>query len=68
MSGATLHDKLWDAHVVRAGPDGTALIRIDRHLVCGLDGMAATLTHGDEIAAHEAWLDAERRWRRPARA
>jgi 3-isopropylmalate/(R)-2-methylmalate dehydratase large subunit len=29
----TLYDKLWDAHVVQAEPDGTALIYIDRHLV-----------------------------------
>ena len=33
MSGITLYDKLWDAHVVRAESDGTALIYIDRHLV-----------------------------------
>ncbi|MFM8557378.1 MAG: 3-isopropylmalate dehydratase large subunit [Betaproteobacteria bacterium] len=29
----TLYDKLWDAHVVRAESDGTALLYIDRHLV-----------------------------------
>jgi 3-isopropylmalate/(R)-2-methylmalate dehydratase large subunit len=29
----TLYDKLWDDHVVRQRPDGTALIFIDRHLV-----------------------------------
>jgi 3-isopropylmalate/(R)-2-methylmalate dehydratase large subunit len=29
----TLYDKLWDSHVVRTEPDGTALIYIDRHLV-----------------------------------
>ena len=29
----TLYDKLWDSHVVRSEPDGTALIYIDRHLV-----------------------------------
>jgi 3-isopropylmalate/(R)-2-methylmalate dehydratase large subunit len=33
MTGKTLYDKLWDTHMVRAGPDGTALIYIDRHLV-----------------------------------
>jgi 3-isopropylmalate/(R)-2-methylmalate dehydratase large subunit len=33
MSGKTLYDKLWDAHLVRADPDGTCLIYIDRHLV-----------------------------------
>jgi 3-isopropylmalate/(R)-2-methylmalate dehydratase large subunit len=29
----TLYDKLWNAHVVRSEPDGTALLYIDRHLV-----------------------------------
>ncbi len=33
MSGKTLYDKLWDAHVVRAESDGTTLLYIDRHLV-----------------------------------
>ncbi len=33
MSGRTLYDKLWDAHVVRTETDGTALLYIDRHLV-----------------------------------
>ncbi len=33
MTGATLYDKLFDSHVVRAESDGTALLYIDRHLV-----------------------------------
>ncbi|NWG38887.1 MAG: 3-isopropylmalate dehydratase large subunit [Hydrogenophilaceae bacterium] len=33
MSGRTLYDKLWDAHVVHTEPDGTSLLYIDRHLV-----------------------------------
>jgi 3-isopropylmalate/(R)-2-methylmalate dehydratase large subunit len=33
MSGKTLYDKLWDAHLVRQDADGTALLYIDRHLV-----------------------------------
>ena len=33
MSGKTLYDRLWDAHVVRTDADGTALLYIDRHLV-----------------------------------
>ncbi len=33
MTGKTLYDKLWDAHVVRVEPDGTTLLYIDRHLV-----------------------------------
>ena len=33
MSGLTLFQKLWDAHVVHVEPDGTTLLYIDRHLV-----------------------------------
>jgi 3-isopropylmalate/(R)-2-methylmalate dehydratase large subunit len=33
MSGRTLYDKLWDAHLVCEHADGSALIYIDRHLV-----------------------------------
>ena len=33
MSGKTLFDKIWDSHVVRAEPDGTTLLYIDRQLV-----------------------------------
>ena len=33
MAGQTLYDKLWQAHVVHAEPDGTTLLYIDRHLV-----------------------------------
>ena len=33
MNPQTLYDKLWQSHVVREEPDGTALIYIDRHLV-----------------------------------
>src|SRR5438105_3655624 len=29
----TLYEKLWDAHLVREEPDGTALVYVDRHLV-----------------------------------
>lgn len=29
----TLYDKLWESHLVRQEPDGTALLYIDRHLV-----------------------------------
>ncbi|HUF87854.1 MAG TPA: 3-isopropylmalate dehydratase small subunit [Thermohalobaculum sp.] len=39
-----------------------------RHrLINGLDEIAVTLTHEPEIAAHERWLGAARRWRLPAR-
>ncbi len=33
MAGHTLFDKIWDSHVVRAEPDGTTLLYIDRQLV-----------------------------------
>ena len=33
MSGLTLFQKLWDAHVVHVEPEGTTLLYIDRHLV-----------------------------------
>jgi 3-isopropylmalate/(R)-2-methylmalate dehydratase large subunit len=33
MAGSTLFDKIWDVHVVRADPDGTTLLYIDRQLV-----------------------------------
>jgi len=33
MKPKTLYDKLWESHVVREEPDGTALLYIDRHLV-----------------------------------
>lgn len=33
MAGRTLFDKIWDSHVVRAEPDGTTLLYIDRQLV-----------------------------------
>jgi len=33
VPGRTLYDKLWDAHLVHAYADGSALIYIDRHLI-----------------------------------
>jgi len=33
MAGLTLFDKIWESHVVRAEPDGTTLLYIDRQLV-----------------------------------
>ena len=33
MSGKTLYDKLWDAHLVETLDGGSALIYIDRHLL-----------------------------------
>ena len=33
MKARTLFDKLWDSHVVKQLPNGTALLYIDRHLI-----------------------------------
>ncbi|KAF0677271.1 3-isopropylmalate dehydratase large subunit [Profundibacterium mesophilum] len=33
MTGKTLYDKIWDAHVAHEAEDGTTLLYIDRHLV-----------------------------------
>ena len=33
MTGKTLYDKIWDAHLVHDDAEGTSLIYIDRHLV-----------------------------------
>ncbi|MBW4090970.1 MAG: 3-isopropylmalate dehydratase large subunit [Proteobacteria bacterium] len=33
MTARTLFDKVWDAHAILTGPDGTTLLWIDRHLV-----------------------------------
>ena len=33
MSGKTLYDKIWAAHLVKQRDDGTSLIYIDRHLI-----------------------------------
>ena len=33
MTGKTLYDKIWDAHLAHEAEDGTSLLYIDRHLV-----------------------------------
>lgn len=33
MSGKTLFDKIWDAHLVRSVPDGPDVLFIDRHYI-----------------------------------
>jgi len=33
MTGKTLYDKIWDAHLAHEAEDGTCLLYIDRHLV-----------------------------------
>jgi len=49
----TLYDKLWDSHVVRTEPDGTALIYIDRHLVHEVTSPQAF--EGLKLARRKPW-------------
>ncbi len=53
MTGKTLYDKLWDAHVVHTNPDGTALIYIDRHLVHEVTSPQAF--EGLRLAGRKPW-------------
>ncbi len=52
----TLYDKLWDSHVVREEPDGTALIYIDRHLVHEVTSPQAY--EGLKLAGRKPWRPA----------
>ncbi|HEX2518224.1 MAG TPA: 3-isopropylmalate dehydratase large subunit [Castellaniella sp.] len=49
----TLYDKLWDAHVVHQGPDGTCLLYIDRHLVHEVTSPQAF--EGLQLAGRKPW-------------
>ncbi|MFO1302913.1 MAG: 3-isopropylmalate dehydratase large subunit [Burkholderiales bacterium] len=49
----TLYDKLWDSHVVREDPDGTALLYIDRHLVHEVTSPQAY--EGLKLAGRKPW-------------
>jgi len=53
MNPQTLYDKLWQSHVVREGPDGTALIYIDRHLVHEVTSPQAF--EGLKVAGRKPW-------------
>ncbi|NOZ38403.1 MAG: 3-isopropylmalate dehydratase large subunit [Gammaproteobacteria bacterium] len=53
MTGKTLYDKLWDAHVVRDSGDGAALIYIDRHLVHEVTSPQAF--EGLRLAGRQPW-------------
>jgi 3-isopropylmalate/(R)-2-methylmalate dehydratase large subunit len=53
MSGRTLYDKLWDAHVVRVNEDGTALLYIDRQLVHEVTSPQAF--EGLRLAGRKPW-------------
>ncbi len=53
MAGKTLYDKLWDAHVVRAEEDGSALLYIDRQLLHEVTSPQAF--EGLRIAGRTPW-------------
>lgn len=49
----TLYDKLWDAHLVHEGDDGTCLLYIDRHLVHEVTSPQAF--EGLRLAGRQPW-------------
>ncbi|HET9577419.1 MAG TPA: 3-isopropylmalate dehydratase large subunit [Usitatibacter sp.] len=49
----TLYEKLWDSHLVREEPDGTALLYIDRHVVHEVTSPQAF--EGLEVAHRQPW-------------
>ncbi len=53
MNTQTLYDKLWNSHLVRTEPDGTALIYIDRHLVHEVTSPQAF--EGLKLALRKPW-------------
>jgi 3-isopropylmalate/(R)-2-methylmalate dehydratase large subunit len=53
MTGKTLYDKLWDAHVVRTDEYGTPLLYIDRHLVHEVTSPQAF--EGLRLAGRKPW-------------
>src|SRR6476659_6288705 len=53
MAARTLYEKLWDSHLVREEPDGTALIYIDRHVVHEVTSPQAF--EGLEVAHRQPW-------------
>ncbi|MBI5753463.1 MAG: 3-isopropylmalate dehydratase large subunit [Hydrogenophilales bacterium] len=53
MSGQTLYDKLWNAHVVNVENDGTTLLYIDRHLVHEVTSPQAF--EGLRMAGRQPW-------------
>jgi 3-isopropylmalate/(R)-2-methylmalate dehydratase large subunit len=56
MSGKTLYDKIWETHVVRADPDGTSLLYIDRHLLHEVTSPQAF--EGLKLAGRKPWRTA----------
>ncbi len=56
MSGQTLYDKLWQAHLVHQETDGAALLYIDRHLVHEVTSPQAF--EGLRLAGRKPWRTA----------
>ncbi len=53
MAARTLYDKLWDAHLVQARDDGSALIYIDRHIIHEVTSPQAF--EGLRLAGRKLW-------------
>ena len=53
MTGKTLYDKLWDAHLVHQREDGSALLYIDRHLLHEVTSPQAF--EGLKLAGRKPW-------------
>ena len=53
MSGKTLFDKVWDAHIVAENDDGSVLLYIDRHLVHEVTSPQAF--EGLRLAGRKPW-------------
>ncbi|MCY4358211.1 MAG: 3-isopropylmalate dehydratase large subunit [Gammaproteobacteria bacterium] len=53
MSGLTLYDKIWAAHLVKQREDGTCLIYIDRHLIHEVTSPQAF--EGLRLAGRKPW-------------
>jgi 3-isopropylmalate/(R)-2-methylmalate dehydratase large subunit len=53
MTGKTLYDKLWDAHLVETLADGSALVYIDRHLLHEVTSPQAF--EGLRLAGRKPW-------------
>lgn len=53
MTGKTLYDKIWDAHVVAERDDGLSILYIDRHLLHEVTSPQAF--EGLKLAGREPW-------------
>ena len=51
--GKTLYDKVWDAHIVKQGEDGSSLLYIDRHVMHEVTSPQAF--EGLKLAGRKVW-------------